>query len=165
MKKILGILIINIFISSSALTEEVVLNCKNNFFYFDDKGNDPSEFTETLIIDTKKKTFKHSKAKEDEILIIKDREFGSYWISNYTIGSNNRGYSAGVEYINRYDGERTSIKSKIPIDIGEKLNKLKDRGKNEQVYDQLRSFGTKYFKKNKDGWFAGWSCSKSKKMF
>ena len=85
MKKLFStILVLSLLLSGNAHAKEIVLNCKVKFVSFDGKVFNES-YSETIILNIKKKEWKHSWTKKgsEKVLLIEDDYFASYNVNYY----------------------------------------------------------------------------------
>ncbi len=167
MKKLLGIVVLGLLLSKSAYAKEIVLNCKVNFVSFDGKVLNEN-YSETIILNIKKKVWKYSWTKKgsEKILLVEDDYFASYDVDNYEVNFESSPYiGAGYQIINRYTGSYTKVSTLFPVDIGKKLQKLNKKGKHDKTLSEIKKIALNQYKKIDYGTFTKHDCSKSKKQF
>ena len=167
MKKLLGIVVLGLLLSGNAYAEEIVLNCKVKFVSYDGKVLD-EDFSETIILNIKKKQWKHSWTKKgsEKVLLVEDDYFASYSVDNYEVYSKSIPYiGAGYKIINRYDGTYTHVDTLFPVDTGKKFQKLKKKGKHNKALSEIKKIALNQYTKINYGTFTKYDCAKSKKQF
>ena len=160
-------MVLSLLLSGNAHAKEIVLNCKVKFVSFDGKVFNES-YSETIILNIKKKEWKHSWTKKgsEKVLLIEDDYFASYNVNYYEVYSNSIPYiGAGYKIINRYDGSYTNVSTMFPVDIGKKLQKLKKKGKHNKAFSEIKKIALNQYKKINRGTFTKYDCAKSKKQF
>ena len=105
MKKLLGILVISLFVSTQVLSKEIIIECSGAY-------SDGVKYKNSFIIDDRKKTWRMPRQIEPwDVFIINDKVIGrlTYFTKGHEVCFSNNRCSIGHHRLNRYTGEYLSI--------------------------------------------------------